>query len=443
MGKHAPMVSQQKGAGRLQPKLKEAVGKRAKMVAKFVHENLTWKKILMSWMVLLVASKMVLLMLTYEFFSLTALISLQIFHGVWTIAFFCLNVIDSRAILPNASCLLAGYLPATTVLHILLIPNDYPLEFIIIDAVGTFLAIITMFLLLRMECTEILHEAEELWQRQGSTATSQCGSGSDASSECGASVASGSTGASNVDFNEHYIHASRIIQAARAAEQCRQSTQPPASPTGSSVIQGNRVGPTVISVSHGGHAAATATANHLDSMLYTSMDEPHSQSANFSCTSSHVMTAMGAGSPVATVSSSAGSTTALGGATVFRTPSAASSSWRHNLNFPAGGKHGGSKAVLTAAAAPRCPPSPIMAQQGPRDALEDMVVYDEAVDLEPIDFEHFIDEPAEPAEPRMFKISRSSSSSDPDEAQTRSRGKLFLVGDEAASSASRPRSGRH
>ena len=77
----------------------------------------------------------------------------QIFHGVWTIAFFCLNVIDSRAILPNASCLLAGYLPATTVLHILLIPNDYPLEFIIIDAVGTFLAIITMFLLLRMECT--------------------------------------------------------------------------------------------------------------------------------------------------------------------------------------------------------------------------------------------------------------------------------------------------
>merc|ERR1712038_2186349 len=234
------------------------MSKQAKMIARWLHENLTWKKILMTWMVVLVASKMVLLMLTYEYF--------------------CLTVIDSRAILPNASCLLAGYLPATTVLHILLIPNDYPLEFIIIDAVGTFLAIITMFLLLRMECTEILHEAEELWQRQGSTATSQCGSGSDASSECGASVASGSTGASNVDFNEHYIHASRIIQAARAAEQCRQSTQPPASPTGSSVIQGNRVGPTVISVSHGGHAAATATANHLDSMLYTSMDEPHSQS---------------------------------------------------------------------------------------------------------------------------------------------------------------------
>ena len=77
----------------------------------------------------------------------------QTFHGVWTIAFFCLTVIETGAILPNASCLLAGYLPATTVLHILLIPNDYPLEYIITDAVGTFLAIITMFLLLRMECT--------------------------------------------------------------------------------------------------------------------------------------------------------------------------------------------------------------------------------------------------------------------------------------------------
>jgi hypothetical protein len=79
--------------------------------------------------------------------------SFQIFHGVWTIAFFCLSVINTRAVLPNASCLLAGYLPATTVLHILLIPNNYPLEYIITDAIGTFLAIVTMFLLLRMECT--------------------------------------------------------------------------------------------------------------------------------------------------------------------------------------------------------------------------------------------------------------------------------------------------
>merc|ERR1712038_561727 len=68
------------------------MSKQAKMIARWLHENLTWKKILMTWMVVLVASKMVLLMLTFEYFSLTALISLQIFHGVWTIAFFCLNV---------------------------------------------------------------------------------------------------------------------------------------------------------------------------------------------------------------------------------------------------------------------------------------------------------------------------------------------------------------
>ena len=108
---------------------------------------------------------------------------------MWTIAFFCLTIIDTKTILPNASCLLAGYLPATTVLHILLIPNDYPLEvrsgdgihlmdeiddhyfifhlqYIITDAVTTLLAIVTMFLLLRMECSQILHEAEELWHQQ-------------------------------------------------------------------------------------------------------------------------------------------------------------------------------------------------------------------------------------------------------------------------------------
>merc|ERR1711992_519780 len=135
------------------------------MLAKWAHEKMTWKKILMSWMVVLVASKMVLLMLTYKFFTLTSLISLQTFHGVWTIAFFCLTVIETGAVLPNASCLLAGYLPATTVLHILLIHNDYPLPFIITDAVSTLLAIVTMFLLLRLECSQILQEAEQLWQQ--------------------------------------------------------------------------------------------------------------------------------------------------------------------------------------------------------------------------------------------------------------------------------------
>merc|ERR1719479_563049 len=224
------------------------MSKQAKMIARWLHENLTWKKILMTWMVVLVASKMVLLMLTFEYFSLTALISLQIFHGVWTIAFFCLNVIDSRAILPNASCLLAGYLPATTVLHILLIPNDYPLEFIVVDAVGTFLAIITMFLLLRMECTEILHEAEELWNRQGS----------DTSSEAGSS----STGGSDIsDAISQRSHRSALAQV--LAKQ--QTLAAPGGP------HGHHVGPTIITVN--GVSASINGSHNLDSMLY-SMEEP-------------------------------------------------------------------------------------------------------------------------------------------------------------------------
>merc|ERR1719356_2311119 len=103
----------------------------------------------MGWMVMLIASKMVLLALTFPFFTLTSLVSLQIFHGVWTIAFFCLTILDSRArLLPNSSCLLAGYLPATTLL-----------------------AILTMFALLRMECTQILAEAEEMWQQPAGPAS--------------------------------------------------------------------------------------------------------------------------------------------------------------------------------------------------------------------------------------------------------------------------------
>ena len=84
---------------------------------------------------------------------------------------------------------LTRYLPATTVLHILLIPrwefftsaeylyvssytiymdqnqsfvkviisidSDYPLPYIITDATTTLLAILTMFALLRMECTQV------------------------------------------------------------------------------------------------------------------------------------------------------------------------------------------------------------------------------------------------------------------------------------------------
>ena len=75
-----PMVQQQR---KLQPKMHEIMSKQAKMIARWLHENLTWKKILMTWMVVLVASKMVLLMLTFEYFSLTALISLQVRTVLW------------------------------------------------------------------------------------------------------------------------------------------------------------------------------------------------------------------------------------------------------------------------------------------------------------------------------------------------------------------------
>merc|ERR1711997_1247859 len=274
------------------------MSKQAKMIARWLHENLTWKKILMTWMVVLVASKMVLLMLTFEYFSLTALISLQIFHGVWTIAFFCLNVIDSRAILPNASCLLAGYLPATTVLHILLIPNDYPLEYIITDAVGTFLAIITMFLLLRMECTEILHKAEELWNRQGS----------DTSSEAGSS----STGGSDIsDTISQRSHRSALAQAMAKQQALAVHGGP----------HGPHVGPTIITVN--GVSASINGSHNLDSMLY-SMEEP-----------------------------------------------------RTNPNEP----------------------------QNAHNAM-----FDEAIDLEPIDFEHFVDEPdLDSNSERVFKVSFGSS----------------------------------
>ena len=64
--------------------------------------------------------------------------------------------------------------------------------------------------------------------------------------------------------------------------------------------------------------------------------------------------------------------------------------------------------MLTAAAVPRCPPSPVPAAS--RDVLDDVVIYDEAVDLEPIDFEHFIDEPelGRNRSERIFKVSFSA-----------------------------------
>lgn len=295
---------------KFKPKMREILAKQAKMLAKWAHEKMTWKKILMSWMVILVASKMVLLMLTYKYFTMTRLISLQTFHGVWTIAFFCLTVIETGAILPNASCLLAGYLPATTVLHILLIPNDYPLEYIITDAVGTFLAIITMFLLLRMECTEILHEAEELWNRQGSDTSSEAGS---------STTGSGSDISESVSHHSHHSH--RSHRSALAAALAKQ-----AAIAGSNPMHGKQshVGPTIITVN--GVSASINGSHNLDSMLY-SMDEPRTN---------------------------------------------------------------------------------------PNDVNRlDNVLFDEAIDLEPIDFEHFVDEPDHDSShansERVFKVSFGTS----------------------------------
>eukprot|EP00094_Tigriopus_californicus_P001806 TCALIF_01745-PA protein Name:"Protein of unknown function" AED:0.16 eAED:0.16 QI:0/0.5/0.2/1/0.25/0.4/5/179/302 len=198
---------------KFRPKFDEMVARNVKMIARWVHLYLTWKRILMAWMVVLVASKMVLLMLTYQFFTLTSLISLQVFHGVWTIAFFCLT---------------------TTVLHILLFPNTYPLEYLLTDAVGTFLAIITMFVLLRMECAEILMDAEDLWEGQHGI--------SDTSSDSGHSGTTTTSGSSY-----------QVIE----------------TPQGRRIL-GNPNGPTVISVNG---VPSTYRPFHMDSVLFPSLEE--------------------------------------------------------------------------------------------------------------------------------------------------------------------------
>ena len=71
-------VVHQKFAKKVQPKLQEVVSRHIKILAKWFHTQFSWKKFLMSWMVLLIASKMVLLMLTYQFFTLTSLVSLEV-----------------------------------------------------------------------------------------------------------------------------------------------------------------------------------------------------------------------------------------------------------------------------------------------------------------------------------------------------------------------------
>ena len=67
---------------KVQPKLREVASRHIKLLATWFHTQFSWKQFLMSWMVLLVASKMVLLALTYRYFSLTSLLSLQVGHNI-------------------------------------------------------------------------------------------------------------------------------------------------------------------------------------------------------------------------------------------------------------------------------------------------------------------------------------------------------------------------
>eukprot|EP00493_Phyllostaurus_siculus_P003581 UN03596 len=59
-------VVHQKFAKKMQPKMREVVTRHIKILAKWFHTQFSWKKFLLFWMVLLIASKMVLLMLTYQ-----------------------------------------------------------------------------------------------------------------------------------------------------------------------------------------------------------------------------------------------------------------------------------------------------------------------------------------------------------------------------------------
>lgn len=112
-------VVHQKFAKKVQPKLQEVVSRHIKILAKWFHTQFSWKKFLMSWMVLLIASKMVLLMLTYQFFTMTSLVSLEVrpvviisyfFSGNFrsireheNFSFLCVNPIVMSALHVNAN----------------------------------------------------------------------------------------------------------------------------------------------------------------------------------------------------------------------------------------------------------------------------------------------------------------------------------------------------
>ena len=123
-------------------------------------------------------------------------------------------------------------------------------------------------------------------------------------------------------------------------------------------LHGSRIGPTIITVN--GVSASVAGHHNLDSMLYTSMDEPQSQT---SCNSQQFMNLYQAATAAAAAS------------------------------------------TVAAAAMPTLAPKIV------DEIDDDVVIYDEAVDLEPIDFEHFVDEPdLGRSHNRMFKVSFDSDS---------------------------------
>lgn len=228
---------------------------------------------------------------------------------------------------------------------------------------------------------EILHEAEELWQRQSAA-------GSDSGSEVG-SVSSGTSG-SDLAINEHYLQASRLVAAAHANANTVVAVTPTTGVV-ASTVHGSRIGPTIITV-NGVSSAAGSGVHHLDSMLYTSMDEPQSSNPNNMALANHL--------DLSTNSS---------------TTSSCNPHHHHQfLNLYKSNSTAGSGSIRASRS------GSISAGNSGRIHVDDfadndMVIYDEAVDLEPIDFEHFVDEPdltlrgsPTSGDHKMFKVSFDS-----------------------------------
>ncbi len=209
--------------------------------------------------------------------------------------------------------------------------------------------------------SEILHEAEYMWEREQqhsqlhSDTTSESGLSTSSSSAC--SSGSGASAPST-------CRASAVSEASRRHQQQVEVS----TPRGRRIL-GNPSGPTIITVS--GHlgsaaaassqspsaAAALAAAQRYESMLYHSMEEPVDS--------------------VSAAAAAAGN----GNSVVLPASAAALPAGVHNANGAAASAASGL-------------------------VLNSHVLFDEAVDLEPIDFEHFVDEPemSRNQSERMFQV---------------------------------------